>query len=87
MDVSWNQFRQFLTYKAAEAGRQMGLVNPAYTTQDCYQCRHREEKTLSERTRCCSRCGYTVSRDFNAALNILALGLNGLGVIPRSSGL
>ena len=83
-DVSWNQFLQFLTYKAAEAGRKLGLVNPAYTTQDCYQCRYREEKKLSERTHCCSRCGYTVSRDFNAAQNILALGLDGLGVIPRS---
>jgi putative transposase len=83
-DVSWNQFLQFLTCKAAEAGRKMGLVSPAYTTQDRYQCRHREEKKLSERTHCCSCCGYTVSRDFNAAQNILALGLNGLGVIPRS---
>jgi putative transposase len=83
-DASWNQFLQFLTYKAAEAGRKMGLVNPAYTTQDCYQCRHREEKTLAIRMHCCSNCGYTASRDFNAAQNILALGLDGLGVIPRS---
>lgn len=83
-DVSWNQFLQFLTYKAAEAGRKLELVNPAYTTQDCYECRHREKKKLSERMHCCSRCGYTVSRDFNAAQNILALGLDGLGVIPRS---
>ena len=28
-DASWNQFRQFLTYKAAEAGRKLGVVNPA----------------------------------------------------------
>jgi putative transposase len=83
-DVSWNQFRQFLTYKAAEAGRKLGLVNPAYTTQDCHQCRHREKKKLSEREHCCSQCGYRTSRDFNAAQNILALGLDGLGVIPRS---
>ncbi len=52
-DASWNQFRQFLTYKAAEAGRKLGLVNPAYTTQDCNRCGHREEKKLSERTHCC----------------------------------
>ena len=83
-DASWNQFLQFLTYKAAEAGRKMGVVNPAYTTQDCYQCGFREGKELSERTHCCSLCGYTVSRDFNAAQNILALGLDGQGIIPRS---
>ena len=83
-DASWNQFRQFLTYKAAEAGRKLGLVNPAYTTQDCYQCGYREEKKLSERTHHCSKCGYRTTRDLNAAQNILALGLDGLGAIPRS---
>lgn len=83
-DASWNQFRQCLTYKAEEAGRKLGLVNPAYTTQDCYQCGHREAKKLSVRIHCCSKCGYTATRDFNAAQNILALGLDGLGSIPRS---
>lgn len=83
-DASWNQFRQFLTYKAAEAGRKLGMVNPAYTTQDCSQCKHREQKKLSERMHCCSRCGYMATRDLNAAQNILALGLDGLGEIPRS---
>lgn len=83
-DASWNQFRQFLTYKAAEAGRKLGLVNPAYTTQECSKCKHREEKKLSERMHCCSQCGYTTTRDLNAAQNILALGIDGLGAIPRS---
>lgn len=83
-DVSWNQFRQFLTYKAAEAGRKLGLVNPAYTSQVCSQCGHLEPKELTEREHKCSRCGYIAHRDFNAARNILALGLDGLGEIPRS---
>ena len=83
-DASWNQFRQFLTYKAVEAGRKVGVVNPAYTTQTCYRCQHRERKELSQREHKCSQCGYTVDRDFNAAQNILALGLDGLGEIPRS---
>lgn len=83
-DVSWNQFRQFLTYKAEEAGRKLGLVNPAYTTQTCNRCKHRQEKKLSERMHTCSQCGYQATRDLNAAQNILALGLDGLGAIPRS---
>jgi putative transposase len=83
-DVSWRQFFQHLTYKAEEAGRKLRYVNPAYTTQDCYLCKHREEKKLNERMHCCSHCGYKASRDFNASQNILALGLDGLGVIPRS---
>lgn len=84
-DASWNQFRQFLTYKAAEAGRKLGLANPAYTTQDCSKCNHREEKKLSQRMHCCSKCGYTTTRDHNSAEKILALGLDSLGEIPRSS--
>ncbi len=34
-DASWNQFHQFLTYKAAEAGRKLGVVNPALHNQIC----------------------------------------------------
>jgi putative transposase len=84
MDVSWNQFYQFLSYKAVEAGRKLGLVNPAYTSQTCSQCKHIESKKLSSRVHICSQCGYKASRDFNASKNILALGLDGLGEIPRN---
>jgi len=83
-DVSWSQFLQFLSYKAVEAGRRLGLVNPAHTTQDCSRCGYREEKKLSDRVHHCTNCGYMATRDCNAAQNILALGLDGLGLIPRS---
>jgi putative transposase len=82
-DVSWNQFTQFLTYKAEEAGRKLGAVNPAYTSQTCSQCGNREVKKLSERKHCCLICGYVDHRDINAAKNILAIG-DYLGKIPRS---
>ena len=83
-DASWKQFHQFLAYKAVEAGRKLGVVNPAYTTQMCYQCKNIEKKKLSEREHRCSKCGYEATRDFNAAQNIMALGLDGLEGIPRS---
>lgn len=83
-DVSWNQFRQYLTYKAEYAGRNIGLVNPAYTTQDCNKCGYREKKKITERVHICQSCSYTAHRDVNAAKNILALGIDGLGKIPRS---
>lgn len=84
-DASWARFRECLSYKAEEAGRMMYLVDPAYTSQDCSKCGHREKKKLSERRHCCSNCGYTTHRDHNASENILALGLDGLGESPRSS--
>jgi len=41
-------------------------------------------KKPSEREHRCSKCGYKATRDFNAAQNILALGLDGLGAIPST---
>jgi len=79
-----DQFTLFLTYKAEEAGRKLGVVNPAYTSQTCSQCGNREVKELSERQHCCLLCGYRSGRDENAAKNILALALDSLVVIPRS---
>jgi putative transposase len=84
-DASWDQFCRFLSYKAEDAGRKIGFVNPAYTTQDCSKCGFREKKKLSQRSHACCQCGYTAPRDLNAAENILALGLDGLGMCPRSS--
>ena len=84
LDVSWNRFRQFLIYKAEEAGRLVGLVEPAYTTQTCSQCGSRNKKKLGDRQHVCEQCGYKAHRDFNASLNILAFGLEGQGISPRS---
>jgi putative transposase len=84
MDASWNQFRRYLSYKAEEAGRKLGLVDPKYTSQTCRRCGYREAKALSDRIHACSGCGYTVHRDLNSAEYIEALGLESLGVNPRS---
>ena len=62
-----------LSYKAAWAGRKYVAVNPAYTSQDCSQCGHRQTLPLSERTYTCPCCGVVVDRDLNASLNILRL--------------
>jgi len=80
LDAAWSQFAQFLAYKAENAGRQLVWVNPAYTSQDCSRCGHREVKGLSERLHQCPCCGFTTTRDHNAALNILRLGLQSLGI-------
>jgi len=77
-DAAWRQFIAYLTYKAEDAGRRLVTVNPAYTSQTCSRCGHRQRKELSERVHRCSCCGLTLDRDQNAALNILALGLQSL---------
>ena len=73
-DAAWRQFAGLLSYKAACAGRRYVAVNPAYTSQDCSQCGHRQTLSLSDRTYTCRCCGVVLDRDLNANLNILRLG-------------
>ncbi len=77
-DAAWRQYIAYLTYKAEDAGRRVVAVNPAYTSQTCSRCGHRARKELAERVQRCSCCGLVLDRDQNAALNILALGLQSL---------
>jgi putative transposase len=73
LDAGWAMFQQFCTYKAANAGRQVLLVNPKYTSQVCSKCGTVRKKTLDERWHSCA-CGCKLDRDHNAAINILRLG-------------
>lgn len=71
MDAGWGYLKLHLTYKAAEAGRGVCLVNPAKTSTTCSQCgRVFETLTLSDRWVQCE-CGLSLDRDHNAALNVL----------------
>ncbi len=79
-DVSWSAFFSQVHSKAEEAGRRYIAVNPAYTSQTCSRCGHRQKMPLSERVFECSCCHVQCDRDLNASLNILALGLQGLGL-------
>jgi len=81
-DAAWSEFFQLLAYKAAWAGRQFVAVNPAYTSQTCSSCGHRQKMPLSERVFKCPCCGLELDRDHNAAVNILGLGLQSLGINP-----
>jgi putative transposase len=83
-DVAWGRFVQFTAYKAEWAGRGVTRVNPKNTTQMCSGCGEMVPKGLSIRNHACPHCGLKLSRDQNAALNILARGLAGLDASPRS---
>jgi putative transposase len=81
-DGAWNQLVQYTTYKAASAGTVVVMVDPRYTSQDCSGCGVRVQKGLRERVHRCGTCGLELDRDVNAALNILARGLSGVGESP-----
>jgi putative transposase len=77
-DAAWSQFTTLLAYKAAWAGRQYVAVTPAYTSQDCSSCGHRQTLSLADRTYTCPCCGVVLDRDLNASRNILRLGQQSL---------
>ncbi len=83
-DAAWGKFAQYIQYKAAEAGKECVLVDPHNTSKKCSRCGTLVEKTLSIRIHDCPICGLKIDRDENAAINILRLGLQSLGEIPRS---
>ena len=74
MDVAWNQLIFKLNSEAECAGKWVIPVNPKNTTQLCSGCGENVPKTLKDRWHSCPHCGMCLSRDENAALNILRLG-------------
>jgi len=78
-DAAWSNFRQWLEY----FGKVFGVVTVAvpvhYTSQNCSNCGEVVKKSLSQRTHRCQHCGIVLDRDWNAAINILELGLRTVG--------
>lgn len=88
-DVGWRQLIEQLRYKAVLYGRTYILVNPAYTTQICYDCGYRmgsdersHKLTLDDRCWICPQCHRLHVRDWNAAKNILSKGLCKYSQVP-----
>lgn len=79
-DAAWGITRNFILGKAVEAGRECALVNPYHTSQRCSGCGQLVRKDSSVRVHRCPACGLVIDRDVNAARNILALGLQGVGI-------
>ena len=69
---SFNQLRQYISYKAILNGVPVVLVNPRYTSKTCNKCHHignRKGKVFE-----CNNCGNNMDADVNAAINIATLG-------------
>jgi putative transposase len=80
-------FASHLTSKAANAGREVVFVNPAYTSRTCAECGQIVlHLPLSQRVFRCA-CGYVADRDENAARNILRLGQGRWALSSAEAGL
>ncbi|MBE9035910.1 RNA-guided endonuclease InsQ/TnpB family protein [aff. Roholtiella sp. LEGE 12411] len=78
-DAAWSAFRDWLEYFGKVFGVVTIAVPPHYTSQNCSNCGEVVKKSLSTRTHKCHHCGFVLDRDWNAARNILELGLRTVG--------
>ncbi|MFZ2743597.1 MAG: transposase, partial [Trichococcus flocculiformis] len=71
--AAWAKIKSMLAYKCEWYGKELVLVNPAYTSQTCSHCgENTGKKPLRIRTFACPHCHTTgIDRDVNAAINIL----------------
>lgn len=70
-DLSYYAFTQMLDYKLKRKGKyllKIGRFDPS--SQICSHCGHRQKLSLDERTYRCPKCGTSLDRDVNAAINI-----------------
>lgn len=75
-NAAWYKFRAMLEYKCEWHSKELIVVPPHYTSQECSNCNHSDgSKLLDVREWTCSNCGTHHDRDVNAAKNILKKGL------------
>ncbi|WP_329249946.1 transposase [Actinoallomurus sp. NBC_01490] len=69
------QLTHFITYKAKRAGVPVVFVDPAYTSQQCCECGHINDKNrASQSVFICRNCGVVAHADRNASHNIARKG-------------
>lgn len=79
---SFNQLRQYISYKAITVGIPVVMVEPRYTSKTCSKCYHignRKGKVFK-----CNNCGNNMDADVNASINIATLGCS-VNNIEKSS--
>ncbi|MFH8572949.1 RNA-guided endonuclease InsQ/TnpB family protein, partial [Streptomyces sp. NPDC017993] len=69
------QLGDFIVYKARRAGVPVVFIDPAYTSQQCYECGHTDKKNrASQALFICRNCGVVAHADRNASRNIARKG-------------
>ena len=81
LEMNFGEFRHMLEYKASWYNRKMVFVDRFYpSSKTCNHCGYvNKELTLDDREWICPHCGEVISRDYNAALNILDEGMRIIG--------
>lgn len=67
------KFREYLTYKCEEKGIELVVADRYYpSSKTCSFCGSvKKNLKLSDRTYICDKCGLTIDRDLNAAINLM----------------
>ena len=80
-EMNFGEFRRMLEYKANWYNRKIVFVDRFYpSSKTCHNCGYvNKELTLNRREWICPHCGEVISRDYNAALNILDEGMRIIG--------
>ncbi|MGE6481874.1 RNA-guided endonuclease InsQ/TnpB family protein [Psychrobacter namhaensis] len=75
LDQGWGMMVNMLEYKQQWRGGLLIKVNPRYTSQTCFECKHIAKDNRQTQAKFeCVKCRYVANADINAARNILAAG-------------
>ena len=75
LDQGWAMMVDMLEYKQQWRGGLLIKVNPQYTSQTCFECKHiAKENRRTQAKFECVKCGHKANADVNAARNILSAG-------------
>ncbi len=71
-DAGWTEFARFLTYKQAWRHGELAVADRWFaSSKTCSDCAAmKPQLSLADRTFECGRCGLTIDRDLNAAINL-----------------
>jgi len=70
----FHRFEQYLTYEAEEHGKEVVFIDASYTSQKCSKCGHTDDGSRNGSRFRCSKCGFELHADLNAARNIADAG-------------
>lgn len=74
-DAGWGLLRTMTLYKAENAGIEVILVTPEYSSQECYECEFVDPGNRNDEQFKCLSCGHRDHADVNASKVLLRRGL------------